>query len=249
MNKILLIAGCSHAAGAEIDGTKDSVYNRNNSFGNILANKLNRTPVNIASSGSTNSTIMRNVMDYLQIYNVSQDIMVLISWTESTRIEIPIPKEKTSDWEKQNNFSQFISDQNKYFLRLNMGWKGLSAWEKEIIDRVYPVMLHHDMYLELNSAHMVLLMHLYLKNKNINYLMCNSMYMFSNDFRLRPYLSQIDQKNYYTMHDNDNSFYIKYKNLGYKNSKAEYWHHDETPHRLYAEELYNFILKNNPNMI
>ncbi len=34
----LLVAGCSHAAGAEIDGKNlDSEFNRNNSFGNKLA--------------------------------------------------------------------------------------------------------------------------------------------------------------------------------------------------------------------
>ena len=40
MEKIMLIAGCSHAAGSEIDGTEDSVYNRQHSFGALLAVKM-----------------------------------------------------------------------------------------------------------------------------------------------------------------------------------------------------------------
>lgn len=243
MDKILLIVGCSHAAGAEIDGTTDSSFNRQNSFGNILAEKLNRTAVNIASSGSTNSSILRNTIEYVENHQ-SKDMIILISWTESTRVEIPIPEHRTSDWEKINNFSRYISDQNKHFLRLNYGWKGISDWEKEIIERVHPVMIHHDLYFEISSAQMVLLLHLYLKTKNIDHMMCNSMYMFSKDFRLLPYLNLIDKRNYFNMLDNEASFYPKYKNLGYSNIKAEYWHHGPEPHKLYAEELFEYIHAN-----
>jgi hypothetical protein len=35
--KILLIAGCSHTAGSEIDGSEDSKHNRKHSYGNQLA--------------------------------------------------------------------------------------------------------------------------------------------------------------------------------------------------------------------
>lgn len=34
--KIMLVTGCSHAGGSEIDGTEDSAYNREHSFGNVL---------------------------------------------------------------------------------------------------------------------------------------------------------------------------------------------------------------------
>jgi hypothetical protein len=34
-------------------------------------------------------------------------------------------------------------------------------------------------------------------------------------------------------------------NLGYVNPKAKYGHHSEAPHKLYADELYNFIKANN----
>ena len=47
------------------------------------------------------------------------------------------------------------------------------------------------------------------------------------------------------MMDNDQSFYTKYKNLGYTNPNAKYWHHDQTPHAMYADELHNFIESQN----
>jgi hypothetical protein len=58
--RVLLIAGCSHAAGSEIDGTEDSIYNRQHSFGNLLAEKLGRRPINIASSAANNQCIATN---------------------------------------------------------------------------------------------------------------------------------------------------------------------------------------------
>jgi hypothetical protein len=46
------------------------------------------------------------------------------------------------------------------------------------------------------------------------------------------------------MLENESAFYTKYKNLGYKNDKAKYWHHDEVPHQLYAAELIQFLESN-----
>ena len=37
--KILLIAGCSHTAGSEIDGNEDSTYNRENSYGGLIVRR------------------------------------------------------------------------------------------------------------------------------------------------------------------------------------------------------------------
>ena len=53
--RIALIAGCSHAAGHEIDGSFDSSYNRDHSYGNQLAKRMNRQPVNIACGGLSNT--------------------------------------------------------------------------------------------------------------------------------------------------------------------------------------------------
>ena len=39
----------------------------------------------------------------------------------------------------------------------------------------------------------------------------------------------------------EEGFFWFYRNQGFENPKAKYWHHDETPHRLQAERLFNFI--------
>jgi hypothetical protein len=65
--------------------------------------------------------------------------------------------------------------------------------------------------------------------------------MFDQDKTLDFYIRQIDQTKYYKITDNDQSFFWKYKNAGFVNTKAKYWHHGEEPHKLFSEELYQFI--------
>ena len=57
MNKLMLISGCSHTAGSEIDGSQDSKYNREHSFGAVLANMMGYTPINMAEPAAPNSSI------------------------------------------------------------------------------------------------------------------------------------------------------------------------------------------------
>ena len=64
--KILLIAGCSHSAGSEIDGKEDSAANRKNSFGGLIAKNLKRRPINISHVGATNSGIARQVINWFE---------------------------------------------------------------------------------------------------------------------------------------------------------------------------------------
>lgn len=64
--RILLVAGCSHAAGSEIDGQEDSVYNRSKSFGGMLAKHMGYTPHNISLNGSANGSIARSVMNWFE---------------------------------------------------------------------------------------------------------------------------------------------------------------------------------------
>ena len=75
--------------------------------------------------------------------------------------------------------------------------------------------------------------------------MCNSTHVFGNHNKSTEfYLDLIDSTKYYNMKDSEQSFYIKYKNAGYTNPKAKYWHHNEIPHALYADELYIFLEAN-----
>lgn len=246
MEKILLIAGCSHAAGSEINGQEDSVYNRQQSFGAQLARILGRTPVNIAINGGSNSCIARCVLKWFEHnYDPSKmEVQVLVAWTESTRLEIPGNRDfyykhssKCADW--------YDETLDTYF-RINFGWDGGDPEEKEMFPRYHKFMAENEALLELWSANYILQIQYFLKSMNVKYVMCNTMHMFTGSSKhVREMTRLVDERNYYKLHGTkDDAFFWKYRNLGYVNPKAKYWHHDEKPHQLYAEELYKFIEEN-----
>jgi hypothetical protein len=242
--KIALIAGCSHSAGSEIDGVLDSHYNRNNSFGSLLATKMGYRTLNIAINGSTNAGIARSILLWFkENYNPdTMEVYVIIGWTESSRLEIPA-KHRPSDFHSGNPAIDWYDSSANSYLRINYGWEGHDSFEKSIIPVYHKFMADNETYLEYQSASTVLMTQYFLKSQDIKYVMCNTMHMFvPNDHYVSHLLKMIDCKYYYNFDKKqDEAFYWKYKNLGYENTKARYWHHSEEPHRLYAEELHKFI--------
>ena len=236
--KYLLAAGCSHTAGSEIDGTEDSEHNRQHSFAGVLAEKLDRKLINIASHGSSNPTIARSVIEWFdENYKPEMDVFTLVGWAESSRMEIPTPHTNTYGFESRH----WRSNTEKHFLRINQGWAGGTDWERDIMPDYHRFIVNNLEYLEIISANLVLQLQYFFKSKNLDYVMCNTQHMFGNSRHLNFYLSQIDNSKYMNMLDTDKDFYWYYRNRGYENSKAKYWHHDDLPHMLYADELYNFI--------
>lgn len=248
MRKIGLIAGCSHAAGAEIDGSEDSKHNRDNSFGSVLMNKLGYEPINIASSGAANSGIARSILRWFnQFYDPNEmEVFVCVGWTESSRLEVPAnfpPSDpRLCYYNDQNLTSDWYDESSNYFYRINHGWPGGNDMEKEFIPGYQRFMAENELLLENWTAQTVLMTQYFLKQKSINYVMCNTMHMFRDSDFTKPMIDLIDTDNYYLLHSTqDEAFYWKYRHLGYENPLAQYWHHNEEPHRLYAEELYEFI--------
>jgi hypothetical protein len=242
--KIALVAGCSHSAGSEIDGTQDSKYNRDNAFGSVLATKLGYRPINIAITGSTNTGIARSILMWFdENYNPeTMDVYVIVGWTESSRLEIPA-KHRPSDFHSGNPSIEWYDSSANSYLRINYGWEGYGSYEKSIIPPYQKFMADNETYLEYQSATNVLMVQYFLKSLDVPYVMCDTMHMFvPDDPFVRYLLKMIDSSRYYNFNKGqDTSFYWKYKNLGHINEKAKYWHHGEEPHRLYADELYDFI--------
>ena len=240
--KIMLIAGCSHASGSEIDGSQDSTFNRQHSFGNILAGKLGYLPVNMAEPGSTNPSIARSIIQWFsEKYDVeTMEVFVLIGWTDSTRMEVPWHRKTW--YAGHNPFHDYHANSGEDYNRINLGWPGGDPEERTFIAEYHKFIAKNENYLEVLSANIILQLQYFLQAKHIDYLMCNSTHVFSKRNQYTSfYLDQIDNTKYYEVEDSEKSFYIKYKNAGYTNPKAKYWHHDETPHVLYADELHKFI--------
>lgn len=237
----MLIAGCSHASGSEIDGTQDSVYNREQSFGGQFARKMGYEPVNIASVGSTNPTIARNVIEWItENYNSSDmDLYVLIAWTESSRMEAPAGR--IINYHEWNPNTSWYTTSDTEFYRINLGHDGGSPDERELFPIYHRFMVDNLVYLEIYTVNLILQLQYFLNCKNINYVMCNTMGMVSDAVQLKTYVNLIDQYKYMEFHDHTESFWWLYKRLGYVNKLAKYWHHGLEPHTLFAEKLYNFV--------
>jgi hypothetical protein len=98
---ILYVNGDSHAAGAEINNTyafaddDPTIHNNKNphpenivnSFGYLLAQKLNYDFVTDARSGASNKRILRTTENFLQNHS---DVFVLIGWSGFDRTEVKI---------------------------------------------------------------------------------------------------------------------------------------------------------------
>jgi hypothetical protein len=245
MKKIGLIVGCSHSAGAEIDGTHDSEYNRNHAFGSILCQMLGYEPFNISVAGATNSGIMRSILHWFNdCYDPNEmEVFVCVGWTESSRLEIPSPSDHYGEYPS----SPWVDPTANHFMRINCGWAGSYPEERALIKIYQQFMAENPILLEGWSATNVLTIQYMLKSLNIPYVMCSTTYMFELNEPCTNFLvDKIDEKHYYNLKtDYHQAFYHKYADLGYENPKAVYWHHNEEPHRLFAEELYRFIGENN----
>lgn len=245
MKKIMLIAGCSHASGSEINGAEDSRYNRTKSFGNQLAYKMGYEPINIALNGSANLSIARSVLRWFHEYYDKNTMTVfpLVAWTESIRIEIPGLTNYA--YRASSKWPDFFDDTSEQFLRINMGYKGSKREEIDVIAYFHEFIANNNTLLELQSLNLVLQLQYFFSMHRLNYLMCNTMHMFTlPNVHLETYLPMLDKTKYMAWDNNNESFYWKYRKEGYENPKAKYWHHNETPHSLYAEKLYKFIGEN-----
>lgn len=244
-DKILLIVGCSHAAGAEMNGSQDSVYNRCHSFGNTLARKLGMIPINIAQHGLSNQGITRLLMNWFHYqYNPEiQDVSVLVAWTESLRAELPRRDGSIDDISITTRSSNWLDHTGGYYYKFSLGnYEGRTTEEKFALQSAERFVVGNETFMEIQSVYNVILAQQFLQANNIKYAMCNTMHMFTSYVKqIENLLPLIDQTKYLNMMHDLESFYMKFKNLGYENSKAKYWHHSEEPHRLYADELYKFI--------
>lgn len=241
-DRIMLINGCSHAAGFEIDGTDDSAYNRAHSFGSVLAKKMGYQPVNIALGSQSNPAIARGVLDWFHThYNPnSMEVFVCVAWTESIRIDFPSPY--CMDYASANKHVDYYCKHTEQYMQINAGWPGAKPLEQRIIKYWQDVQARYPKYLEIVSMNAALQLQYFFKMHSVEYVMCNTMHMFTTPCNhLNFYTKLVDQSRYYCMLDNDESFYWHYKNLGYNNEKAKYWHHSEQPHLLQAQKLYDFI--------
>lgn len=242
--RILLIVGCSHAAGYEINGGEDSPENREMSFGNKLAGMLGRTPVNIALGGFSNGAIFRSLLEWLnKKYDPeTQDLSVLVAWTEPFRMDIPSNVLAAVYDDGKFPAERFVA--NTFFTQM-VGVFGAETQDPNLMP--YREILLSDKchpYLDVMSLTQMIAAQQLLANLGIGYLMCNTMNHPAVTPITATYLSALNKDLFVDILEPSKCFYFYYRDQGYDNPKAQYWHHSEEPHQLYAEYLHQYITDN-----
>lgn len=239
--KVLLVAGCSHSCGSEIEeaGLAESEYNVNNSYGGVLATELNLKHYNIASSNNSNKIIISNVVHHIHLllksYN-PKDIFVIVGWTGFARYEV-VHKEVLHRW-------TFNSDKNRW-------WHNRP---KEIQDyhRIWQKFVNQNMLCNNHVLNYVLLKN-FLDHQKINYFFFNAVH--SLDYADKDYLQFHDDQNIdqigYEMIKNDERYYFPFEEsktffhtLKEKFDPFEdgrWYHFKEDGHHAWAEIIKPFI--------
>jgi hypothetical protein len=243
MKNYMVIAGCSHSSGSEIDGTLDSKYNREHSFGNLFAQKMGYIPINIATPGATNQLVARHILRWFAenkdiVNNKTNNVALLVNWTESIRVEAPFefPADTSfpsADWQV---------DQEQ-FIQINPGYTGYSAREKEKQERYHRFIAHEVPFCEILSLQMILMIQYFCQANNYRYFMSSAGYVFTEENLpwTRHYMRLVNDKHYYNFRTKEDAFYEKFKLRGHVNHKAKYGHHDEAAHKAHADDLYNYF--------
>ena len=246
--KIMLIAGCSHTGGYEIDGTMDSPYNREHSYGGLLAKAQGRKPIHLAAGGVSNSYILRNVLLWFaNNYDPeTQDVFCLVGWTDSSRWELPLYRGQ--DIEGNNPNLDWFSDIHNDYLSVQLGWTHHNRPEMPELDQESMQKTYHNLIaefpeqMEILSFNYALQLQSYLKSIDIKYVMVDTLHNFDwEKLWIEPLAKLIDYDRYPNAGIPTESFYLKYREK-YPNISSDYDHLGAEAHQEFFTEINNLEL-------
>ena len=245
--KILLVAGCSHAGGYEIDYTMDSEYNRAHSFGGQLTHShrifSDRKLINISAGAMGNSFILRSILYWFQqCYDPDlHDVFSLVAWSDSSRWEIP--KELGQDILSNNPHMDWFTKKHNDYLSVQLGWIHKGRPDDEVMQETYiNFITEFPEQMEILSFNYALQLQWFFQSKGLDYLMCDTLHNFDKN---SPWISaeMIDKSKYIHMGEPLKSFYLEYKEL-WPNVSREYGHMGREAHEHYSQKLEKFIQEN-----
>jgi len=236
--KTLVAIGCSHMAGAELDGENPvSEYNRKHCFAAQLANKLGYKCINVSVNGASNQFIHRKVVEYIAHYMENpQDVFFLIGWTASPRMELRYAEENNFKYE---NLAELADE--KYF-PFTSGTDSKLILDNKMKKLNKFIEILFDFHLKENErATLAYSTQQILKSLNIPYFMINTCNGIERTEYTTPIIDKLDTKCYYKPNE-EMYAYFPYcrKVLGHKKF-GKYWHHFKPAHDEYTKFLYKIL--------
>ncbi len=246
---IMLVNGCSHTAGSEIEYNNQSMcYEK--AWGKWLCNMTGQDYINISRPGAGNEYIRRTTQDWI-IENVflnklytKEDLEVIVMWSGFDRQEVFFQDSNIMDNVNPS------SDTKLHKSKMNLEIKRL----KEVI-----IYFHDYLYSNLKNLTTINNLLYFLNTHNIKYTFLNGLNTFITLDELNEnYQKHVLYQSYY------NSLWIfnemnKNKHLGFFNKEDTFFHHlndytyfewsefshkghfGEDAHKYWAKKVYDFM--------
>lgn len=239
--KVLLVAGCSHSCGHELEGPGiyGSQYNIDNCFGSVLSKIFDLKHVNIALAGCSNKVIISNVVHHTNLLLTEYDpkeIIVLVGWTAFARSEVVVNN-------RLYNFSINSDQHPEWILQPAALKKYHKTWQKLLDNQLF------------NNDHIVNyeLLKSFLGIRQVSYFFFNAvncleqsdrnLFHVHDDFRTDfiGYQAARNDPNYFHACSFEHIFY-KYLKKRYDPCQDGRWHHfGKEAHAEWAEVLKPWI--------
>jgi hypothetical protein len=258
MERLLIINGCSHSCGSEIAGAGigDGPICRDNSFGALLAAKLNREPVHLAFPGGSNDRIARTtatwIADHLdKIKNNEIDVLFLIHWTGNERSEYFFPESLFGPAESlKTKFMNYSSDKEYWSVPYSITAESKHGILHETYESFNKLFVNSAENWSDNKIKNIVYTQGILKQFDIPYWMGDCFYFgFQKTQTYNSLVTLIDEK-YFPYHNNrDKCYYWMCTDAGYKNQDPtqKLWHLNSDAHKYYVIWLLEEINKANLN--
>jgi hypothetical protein len=228
---LLLVNGCSHTAGAEIDFEwQDSCYEK--AYSRWCADALGWEYKNLAVSGASQERIIRTTIDWVGSNYKNNEIYVAIMWSGPSRNEF------------------YDSDKNKYIQIIP---NNDEIYKKQFTHTQYTYYKSYvavqDRYSQMVKWHNnAILLQSYFRSLKIRYLFLNASEPLRNDENKLDHLAlQIDFNKYPWAYDATNSYLNVCKNRGFKKpahvTRSSSSHLGEDAHIFYGKNLAKYIQK------
>jgi hypothetical protein len=236
----VLINGCSHSAGSEIEGSGigEGNYNRENSFGAQFAKQLGCTYTNIAYPGASNDYIARTTLYWmLDNKELAKNTLFLIHWTGTDRTEYFYDAGSTTAFD----FIPFRPDTKVTHLHPQHypEWAP-SQWQRNL-DVLSNHLFINPVQWNINRYNNIIQTQEFLKAHGCKYVFRNAFQCCDTSARYTYYAQRIDKQHFLDYDNAEESFYEHCLNKGYGVEGQQYWHHKLDAHTYWANRLFSLL--------
>lgn len=235
----ILINGCSHTAGSEIEGSGigEGNYNRDNCFGAKLARKLGVVYTNIALPGASNDYINRSTaMWILDNPGLAKRTLFLIHWTGSSRSELFTDQiETNSYW----NFLPYVSDTNVGHIHPDHHAPIFPTDMERDVNNLSKYLFLNDTHWEVNRYLNIINLQTILEMQELPYIFGNGFQACAKGSRYDYYSNKINKSKFLDYNDETRSFFQHCLDAGFSIDGQQFWHHKKEAHEYWATLLYH----------